>query len=154
MKLRWRSIAWTLKVSRLEDGFANPLEEGRPGLKGAWTALSSLGAWSRCEMGRSLDALPGTVMVCFLPEFRACLPTAGVYGGVKTFPGPFAEPGPWLAAGLGADEGSVYPEARRMCSRLRLIEPPSGEKTRFPGRESSSVVPLAARLFERRSRIP
>lgn len=105
-------------------------------------------------MGLSLDALPGTLMFCFLPEFTGCLPTAGVYGGVRTFPRPLAEPGPWVAAGLGADEGSVYPEACRICSRLRLMEPPSGEKTRLPGRESSSVVPLAARLFDRRSRIP
>lgn len=147
-------MACMLKVSRFENGFADPLEGGRPGLSGACIDVSSFGAWRRCEIGLSLDALPGTFTNGFLPEPRACFPTAGVYGGVRTLAGPFAEPGAWLAAGLGAEDGSVYPEACRVCSRLRLIAPPSGENMRFPGRETSSVKPFAARLLDLRSRIP
>jgi hypothetical protein len=120
------------------------LDAGLAGLKGACSVtFSSFGVCNRCDIGRSLDALLGPFIAFFLV-------IAGVYGGVSTFSGALDED----CDVAGAEEGPAYPEAIRMCSRRRLIEPPSGEKTRFAGTESWSFAPRVARLLDLRSLIP
>lgn len=104
-KARCLSMACNANVSSLGDALIEALVGGLAGLSGAGIVEeSSFGVFNRCEMGLSLEALPGGLI--YRPEVAACLPVAGVYGGVIMVPESFfacAESIP----GLGADDGAA-----------------------------------------------